>query len=233
MTIAIGINAGLYAILAADTRTTYFHPKSPFHDDNSSKVSKTTMGLITGTGFVQLLDLVKSRLSTETITNTNTVLDVIKEAREEIRLSCKHYSRVDTSIAQTGWIFSYYTFLNDVSTLRLGLYHENLSPDDFVLYGPGDPAIIYPVELTEQEVKTIHPNIINEIVIPRDQSEIQSSIQQNIVKLVALIKALLPYCQSISNRFQIGIHQNGQMGISEIVDIPDENQISGFNIKLE
>jgi hypothetical protein len=232
LTIAIGINAGLYAILAADTRVTYFSPKSSFYDDNKSKVHKTSTGLITGAGFVPLLDLVNSRLAIETITNTNTILSIIKEAREEIRQSWKHYSLIDDSIAKTGWIFSYYTLLNEISTLQLGVYHNNLSSDDFILFGPGDPAIIYPSELIDQEVKIVR-SIVDKIDIPKDQSEIQSSIQQNVVKVVALIKILVPLCQSISNRFQIGIHMNGQMGISEIVDIPDEGQVYDFSIAIK
>ncbi len=237
MTIAIGINAGLYAILAADTRTTYYHPRFPstalFHDDNKSKIQKTTVGLIIGAGFVQLLDLVNNRLATETITNTNATLSVIKESLEEIRKRWKHYPMIDTAIAQTGWILSYYTYINDIPTLRLGAYHDDLNSDNFVLYAPGDSAIIYPVEITEQAVKTIHPEIINTIVIPSDQSEIQSSIQNNIAKLVVLIQALFPYCESISSRFQVGIHLDGKVGISEIIDISDEKYVSGFNIKLE
>ncbi|MFH0941677.1 MAG: hypothetical protein V1823_01455 [Chloroflexota bacterium] len=233
MTIAIGINAGLYGILAADTRITYLKPKSPFYDDNESKVQKTNMGLITGAGFAPLIDLVNSRFSTKIITDTNIMLLIIKEAREEIRQIWNHDPMIDTSIAQTGWIFTYYTFLNEVSTLRVGVYHESLNPDNFVFYGPGDPAIIYPSELNKQLVETIHPTIIEKIVIPSDQSEIQSTIQQNIVKIMALIKALFPYCQSISNRFQVGIHMNGQMGISGMLDIPDESQNFSFNLKLE
>ena len=232
MTIAIGINAGLYAILAADTRVTYFSSNSSFYDDDKSKIQKTSMGLITGAGFVQLLDLVNSRLAIEAITNTDTTLAIIKEAREEIRQKWQHYSQIDSAIEQTGWIFSYYTILNKVSTLRLGVYHKRLSEDDFVLYGAGDPAIIYPSELNEQEVKIVRP-IVDKIDIPKDQSAIQSSIQQNIAKVVTLIKILFPICQSISNRFQIGIHMNGQMGISEIVDIPDESQVYNFNIALK
>ena len=219
MTIAIGINAGLYAILAADTRTTYFLKDSPFHDDNSSKVHKTTMGLITGAGFCPLLNFVNNKLEIENIENTSTMLSIIKEAREQIRQKWQHYSLIDSWIEQTGWIFSYFSPINDKQTLRLGVYHKSLVVDNYLLYGVGDPAIIYPSEITHEEVDNIHPNILSKIVIPNNQSEIQSSIQHNTTIIAALILALSPLCRSISNRFQIGIHMNGQIGISQITDI--------------
>lgn len=51
MTIAIGLNLGSYAILAADTRTTYYLDGRPFlYDDSTPKVQRTTIGLITGAG---------------------------------------------------------------------------------------------------------------------------------------------------------------------------------------
>lgn len=230
MTIAIGINLGLYAILAADTRTTYFTPNSPFHDDNKSKVHKTTMGLITGAGFCPLLDFVNTRLATVKIENSYSMLSIIKEAREQIRQKWQHYSLIDSSIEQTGWIFSYYTPENDKQTLRVGAYHQSLNKDDYVLYGVGDPVIIYPSELTHEEVDNIHPNILSKIAIPNNQSEIQSSIQHNTTIIAALILALSPLCRSISNRFQIGVHMNGQIGVSQITDI----QVNGkFELTLQ
>ncbi len=224
MTIAIGINAGLYAILAADTRTTYFSKDSPFHDDNSSKVHKTTIGLITGAGFCPLLDFVNNRLATETIENTDSILLIIKEAQEQIRKRWQHYSLTDSYIEETGWIFSYYASIDNEPTLRLGAYHKSLSLDNYSLYGVGDPAIIYPHELTREVVDNIHPDIRSKIIIPQKQSEIQSSIQHNATIIAAVIFALAPNCRSISNRIQIGIHMNGQRGISEITDIKTDGK---------
>lgn len=179
MTIAIGINLGLYAILAADTRTTYFTPNSPFYDDNTSKVHKTTIGLVTGAGFSPLLDCVNKRLANETVEKSDSILSIMKESREQIRQKWQHYSLIDICIEQTGWIFSYYTPENNMQTLRFGAYHESLNKDNDVLYGIGDPVIIYPSELTHKEVDSIHPNIFSKIIIPNNHSEIQSSIQHN------------------------------------------------------
>ena len=232
MTIAIGINLGSYAILAADTRTTYHRFGMPFYDDNSSKVQKTMMGLITGAGFLPLLDSVKRKLATEQITNTERVLSIITEEREKTLQAWRIHSQIDSWIEQTGWIFSYTTPLNNEPTLRVGIFHPSINKEMYVTYEIGSPEIIFPVELDPETAKTIYKPILQRIKVPSDSSELQSSIEQNSVIIGAVINALQPHCPSISRRFQVGIHSGGQVGISDLTDIQANGTFS-LNIKLE
>ncbi len=232
MTIAIGINLGFYAILAADTRTTYHLVNMPFYDDNSSKVQKTTMGLITGAGFCPLLDGVKNRLANEQIISTDSVLAIIKEERENTLQTCQTYSQIESWIEQTGWIFSYMTLQNDQLILRVSIFHPSISKEMYATYEVGQPAIIFPLELDREKVDAIYNPVIQEIEVPDNTSELQSSIAQNSRIIAALINVLQPLCPSISNRFQIGIHMGGQTGVSDLIDIQD-NETFSLNIKLE
>lgn len=102
MTIAIGINLGLYAIFAAVTRTTYYRLGMPFFNDNSLKIQRTTMGLITGAGFCALLDSVKDKLANEEVTSTERVLGIIDEETESIFDVWGNNSNTEDWIAQTG-----------------------------------------------------------------------------------------------------------------------------------
>jgi len=231
MTIAIGINLGSYAVLAADTRTTYHRFGMPFYDDSSTKVQKTTMGLITGAGFSPLLDSVKREL-TEQIANTERVLSIIKEESERTLQAWGTYSQIDSWIEQTGWIFSYTTLLNDQPTLRVGIFHPSINKEMYVTYEVGYPEIILPVELDYETAEAIYDPILQRIKVPGDSSELQSSIDQNIAVIGALINALQPHCPSISRRFQVGIHSGGQVGISDLTDIQDDGTFS-LSIKLE
>ena len=232
MTIAIGVNLGSYAILAADTRTTYYRLGMPFCDDNSSKVQKTTMGLITGAGFLPLLDGVKRMLVTEQVTNTERVLSIINEESERARQAWRIHSQIDFWIEQTGWIFSYTTTLDNQPTLRVGIFHPSINKEMYVTYEVGNPEIIFPVELNHETTEAIYDPILQRIKVPVDSSEVQDSIDQNIAVIGALINALQPYCPSISRRFQVGIHSGGQVGISDLTDIQDDGTFS-LNIKLE
>lgn len=231
MTIAIGINLGLCAILAADTRTTYNRFGHVFYDDNSEKVQKTKMGLITGAGFGPLLDGVKNRLAIEEFTNTECMLNIIKHETEKTKSAWRRYPQIESWIGQTGWIFSYITEQSNETILRVGIFHPSLNKEMYLTYEVGKPEIIFPVELATKTVEAIYDSILQLIKVPIDSSEIQASIQQNINIIAILIKELQPQCASISKRFQVGIHSGGQMGISNLIDIQDDETFS-VNITL-
>jgi len=232
MTIAIGINLGSYAILAADTRTTYHVFNVPFYDDTSSKIQKTMMGLITGAGFCPLLDNVKSRLAIEQVTNTDSTLSIIKGEIEKTLQTWQTYSQIHYWIEQTGWIFSYTTMINNQPLLRIGIFHPSIDKKRLGIYEIGKPAIIFPVELDREKVEAICDPILRRIGAPADSSELESSFEQNSRVIGAVINALQPHCPSISRRFQIGIHMGGRVGVSDLIDIQDNGTFS-LNIKLE
>lgn len=231
MTIAIGINLGLYAILAADTRTTYYVSGIPFHDDNSAKVQKTTMGLITGAGFYPLLDGVKKKLATEQVTNTERVLPIIKGEIGMTRNAWRAYPQIESWIEQTGWIFSYMTTLNDQPLLRLGAFHPSLNREMYAIHEVGNPAIILPVELASEIADGIQDLVLKGINVPTGVADLQSSIEQNSILIGTVVSELQASCPSISKRFQIGIHSGGQTGISELIDIRNDGTFS-LSVKL-
>ena len=231
-TIAIGINLGLYAILAADTRTTYQLPGIPFYDDNSAKVQKTKIGLITGAGFLPLLDGVKKKLATEEVTHTERVLGIIKEETERTLNAWRAYPQIESWIERTGWIFSYTTLLNNQPLLRVGIFHPGLSQEAHAIYEVGKPATILPMELDQETATAIYDSTLQRIKVPTNSSELQSSIVQNSTVIGAVISALQPHCPSISRRFQVGIHSGGQMGVSDLIDIHDDGTFS-LDIRLE
>lgn len=229
MTIAIGINLGLYTIFAADTRVTY-KPISGahFYDDNNSKIQKTKMGLITGAGFCPILDGVKAKLAIKEITNTNQILEVINEETERINKIWQSNPNILSWIEMTGWIFSYLYSENGQITTRVAIFHPSLSKKEIALYRIGLPAIIYPVELDRTTVDSINEPILKSIKIPVNSSEVQISLEHNFSIIVGLITTLQPLCPSISRRFQIGIQYGNQMGISELTDIQNDAK---FNLK--
>ena len=204
----------------------------PFYDDNSSKVQKTTMGLITGAGFSPLLDGVKRKLAIEQVTDTERVLGIINEETERTLNAWRAHPQIESWIERTGWIFSYTTMLNDQPLLRVGVFHPSLNKEMYVTYEVGDPAIIFPVELDSGTAKVIHDLVMQRIKVPTDAAELQPSIERNSTVIGGVISELQQHCPSISRRFQIGIHSGGQTGVSDLVDIKDDGTIS-LNIKLD
>jgi hypothetical protein len=190
------------------------------------------MGLITGAGFCTLLDSVKRKLAIEQVTDTERVLGIISEETERTLNAWRAHHQIGSWIAQTGWIFSYTTLLNDQPLLRVGVFHPSLNKEMHVTYEVGDPAIIFPVELDSGTAQVIHDLVLQKIRVPTHAAELQSSIEQNSTVIGSVISELQLHCPSISRRFQIGIHAGGQTGISGLIDIRDDGTFS-LNIKLD
>jgi hypothetical protein len=194
MTIAIGINFGAYVMLAADTRTTYFNLDGSVRKyvDDSAKIQNTNIGLITGAGSKELLDLVKDRLGKEEIVHTDQILRIIGEAYTRYR---KIYWRTaEADIKSTGWIFTYITIENNQPKLRLGIFHPTLG-DKLALYEQNFPAIIAPHEATKEAVDEIADFLKKTIKPYSDFTELKDSVQyhwQIIARLIQKIKPAFP-----------------------------------------
>jgi len=221
MTIAIGINFDAYVLLAADTRTTRYNWDGSVREyvDDSIKIQKTTVGLITGAGSKELLDLIKGSLEKEKITHTNQILNIIKKER-------LHYRRLfwrtaEEDIQMTGWIFSYITIDKGNPKLRLGIIHPTFG-DVLGLYQENHPATICPHEATEEVVEEIGDFLKKKIKPFKEFTTLSDSIQYHWRLIARLIQKIQPVFPSISSHCQIGVHTlEGLKGISSILKDTD------------
>lgn len=152
---ALGVNFGAYVMLAADTRTIFYSWDGIVGNymDDSVKIQRTTMGLITGAGSKGLLDFVKDRLGREKITHTNQILSIIDEERSRYRSS--FWRKPEKDIKMTGWVFSYLTAVeNGGPALRFGIVHPTFG-EVLGLYEDCCPAVISPFEATEEDANDI------------------------------------------------------------------------------
>jgi len=220
MTIALGINFGNYALLAADTRTTFYNWAKQIigYTDSSVKIQKTSHGLITGAGITDLLDAVKTRLEKETITNTDQIYEIIKEERLK---SAKIPSITEDDIGLTGWIYSYMTILNDAPKLRLDAVHPSLG-EGLARWEENKAAIICPYEARKEEADEIAATF-NEAIRPSTEfATIDESCQYHGQIIIKLIRQIQPKYPSVSRCLQMGIHiLNGSMSISPIMKIDE------------
>lgn len=218
MTIALGIHLGTYAMLAADTRITY--PTYLWlHDDAARKIQKTTLGLITGAGYVPLLDQVKRKLATESPTNTNDILAIIREARANM---LEAGGEVQSLVQTTGWIFTYNSLADGQAVTRLAIFHPSVSMTEIGLYAKGDPCIVFPPEVPRDAADSITAEIKRSVKLPSELEPFDDNLGKNCSVIAVLIKSLQPYCPSISKRFQIGVHISEKTAISDIIDIPED-----------
>ena len=220
MTIALGINFGNYVLLAADTRTVFFNwtKRMIGYTDNSVKIQKTSFGLITGAGRMELLGHVKTRLEKETITNTDRIYEIIEEERLNFT---KVPAITENDVVLTGWIYSYKTILNDAPKLRLDVVHPSLA-DGLVRWKENKAASICPYEAIKEEVDEIIATLNKAIRPSTEFATVEESCQYHGQIISKLIREIQPKYPSVSRCYQIGVHKlDGSMGISPIIKIDE------------
>ena len=229
MTIAIGINFGIYILLIADTRTVYFDSKEKIidHIDESEKITKTKQGLMTGAGNLALLDAVKDRLAETEVKDTNEIIKIIKE--EQIFINKRtEFAELDSYkniIEATGWIFTYITLKNKEPILRLAIYHPSIG-SEIGLYDENKPAAIFPAEASKQESEELGQALENIIKPFNEFKNFSASVQYHIQCIGSFIDFIKPKFPSISSLCQIGIHVIEGKWISPIIKPREETKLS-------
>lgn len=230
MTIAIGLHLGSYIMLAADTRVTWHaFGMDISHRDDSEKIRRTNVGIITGAGWVDLLDSVKSRMANEHLVSTNDLIRTIREERARLAPPPGIDPAKVTNF--TGWIFSYTTEIDSQFKLRLAMSHPSISEGkEIALYKEGELAMIAPAEATETQASTIsnllRENMRKPLGIPdlADSAKLQNHISHHWLIVAAAIKGLQPNFKSISDKVQIGVHLlSGARGVSDISSLDNPN----------
>ncbi|MGZ4903030.1 MAG: hypothetical protein ACXV49_06645 [Halobacteriota archaeon] len=218
MTLAIGINFGAYVLLAADIRAAYYdwNDRTIAYRDASVKIRKTDAGLITGAGYIDLLDRVQRELAKQTVTGTHQILTTISE--ETQRYQSRYGGRVAHHIEKTGWIFSYTTSDNQISKLRLAVAQPGAGKRAMGLYKEHDPAVIYPAEATKEQAQEIY-DVLRENLAPFEQSNsIDESVRHHWGVVTRVVRVSARMFPSVSSYLQIGVHTlDHRVAVSPIV----------------
>jgi len=220
MTIAIGINLEEFILLAADTRTTeydFLGNTIRFYDE-SEKIKKTKIGLMTGAGNLALLEAVKERFAEKEALDTNEILKIIEEVRLYYINLFDFYNLVQYNkiLHSTGWIFTYLTMINNNPILRLAIYHPSLG-SGIGLYSERQPAAIFPHEASKQEAEELS-KVLEEIVKPYNEFKDFSACIEYYLKCIGtFINSIHPRYPSVSSSCQFGIHKLEGVYISPII----------------
>lgn len=150
MTFLATINAKEYALIAADKMVVAKIDSAsvPVRTD-ADKIIDTGIGLMTGSGYVTLLDEVKTAVSGTEITHTDQILDIIKEKRLRIR-SDPHLPenwKADF-LSNTGWPFTYYTVVDNRPTIRVAIYSPHISDQNLALVEENKCNAFFPSDAT-------------------------------------------------------------------------------------
>ena len=149
MTLLIGANLKHYAIIAADTRTSWHHPFfGNGWNDQDHKIVMCSLGLITGSGYVGALNPVKKELIKTEIRHTDELLRIINElAIPEIKLLHKFNPAIKDN---TCFLFTYRTNIDNEIIVRLSFLHPKW---DYQLIHIEKSTIVMPIDTNENVVE--------------------------------------------------------------------------------
>jgi hypothetical protein len=131
MTCILVAHLGDEVIIAADKRVTQITQdgvKIP-HGDNEEKIVRTKVGVITGAGSVAMLDPVKSYVRDHGFNSPDDVLDLILRTRDSFSELHAGSPRLQADLAETSWMFTYPTVVNDQAVTRFVYFHQHHSAE--------------------------------------------------------------------------------------------------------
>ena len=208
--------------MAADTRITWGKP-TIYIEDGEQKLIKTSLGLLTGSGFSELLNSVSDRIAEETITSTNQIEEIVQSEIDCIY--CKyedypspHFSLDDLEhyVRCTNWIYSYQTQNdNGEYLLRMSLIVGPKSSNDSCvsyLSNDGSVGILLPEEFDNSQREFYRQRLNDELL-----SNISTDFKANIITINSvfhdLIEEIANISECVSSEYHLGIHTFGDVEI--------------------
>ena len=209
MSINIGMHLGRYALLAADTRVV--SETGAVLSEDVRKIHRTSMGLITGTGFSGLLDLVTQRLAGAEITGTDQIHEIIRESRREVSQSYESPRVREHADEATQWMFTYVAPGEDGDSagpaLRLAGWHprEQQPEGTLALCMPGRGFSSMPEDVTPEQSGSCHRALDSGMQLP-EEGALFDNISHNAALAVETIRTVAGVSRSVSPHVQIGLH---------------------------
>jgi hypothetical protein len=229
MSLSIGLHAGRYVVIASDCREGFYRgdtmERLSYHD-GATKVVKTPIGLIVGTGLSALVNAVQRRLAEEPARDTDTILQIIGECRQAVADDPSLPANLKAKgLETTSWILTYRTTVNSEQVLRLATYHPANGHGGLELMGEGGAVVAVPDVSPEQEPsrrelrESLLPSQLNDLRVCHLDDEVTPALMDHLSMVRGLIAESAALVDSISPVCQVAFHmvQDGFSFVSEIL----------------
>jgi hypothetical protein len=221
MTMVVGMNAGHYVLLMADTRTTFLPPGRPaVWRDGRKKIQQTKLGLIAGAGAIGFLDAVQARLAGEDgnqIGHLDDIRRIIAEQRHTSRPPDGAEVREQKGFAHTAWLL---TYLNPKERyedwLRLAVI-EGATGDSWRARR-GQVMLLMPTDSDLDATQRLNAVLEEGLRVQENPGDLTDSLNRNIALSALAIEAVADENAEVSRSFQVGVYtRDGLSAVSEIV----------------
>jgi hypothetical protein len=226
MTLLTTIHLGDYAIIASDRKEVFkFNGTVIPRHENADKLIETGIGLITGSGYVALLNAVKERVAVEDITHTDQILNIITSERWQIRHS-PLYSEYQKNefLNFTCWLLSYRTIADKSQYLRIALYHPCIDENHFGIIQENTTKAVFPSDFSKADVDKYSNYLSQGFRKLNDISDINQNISHNIQITLVLMDLVAQISEYVSKACDIGlVFKNGDMYMVKDVSVESSN----------
>ena len=219
MTALVVINLGDYAIFVADKMVSSIKDRVIVHQtEDAIKIVETPLGLITGSGAVDLLDPVKEYVKSGYAKETDDILNFIIKERERYfgnkKLSIK---QAKEDIDTTGWIMSYIKPSYLRNELKVIAYHPSENDQYFMQIEKNKSRIFFPSDLSQEFNKDLRDYFINMMEVDLDLSSFENDehlLSYYSEKALLVIKEMSLISQFVSEKCDVGfMHFDNSKGI--------------------
>jgi hypothetical protein len=225
VTAFIAINLGDIAIIAADKKEVFIQGDFviPIHE-SANKIIDSGIGLMTGSGYVSLLQDVKDQVANCTIKSTDQILSLISAARQKLQ----EFHGVDEhqktkNLCTTGWLFTYLTSLNGERSLRVALFHPSLSTTQISIIDVNRPKILFPSDINEAQA-AYYSRQLSDHFMPVMENKTDEALSINIGLILQIFSELSGVSQSVSAAVDIGlVTSSGEQYIAESATVDSGN----------
>ena len=226
MTLLVTIHLDDFAIIASDKKEV-IKPNDvfiPYHE-HAEKIVETGIGLITGSGYVGLLNAVKQRVAEEEITHTDQILEIIKNERKLIRNAMWYTDyQKNEFLNYTGWLLSYWTIVYKVQKLRIALYHPSVEENYFAIIEENTSKAIFPSDLIPENVEIYSNFLSNSFQKLNELPDINQNITHNVKIILALMNEISKVSETVSKTCDIGlVFKAGDMLMAKDVSVDTPN----------
>lgn len=209
MTLIAGVNVGLYAVVAADSRETfYFEGQEPVFKDDCEKVRTTPLGLGAGSGISTLVQRAienLSALSPELLYDDEEVggyfYGFLTSSRE-VNAPYVTDARLKAHLDRAGWILT----RRENRQLIVRRHHPDREQCRPEYFPAGTPCVLLPHDVPSNLSMAHEMTLLRRLVPCKKDRDIERSMSINLKAIAQFFDAIRAMSVGVGPAIQIGFH---------------------------
>jgi hypothetical protein len=223
MTLVVGVNLGYYALVASDSRITWFEEDgSERVDDNAKKVIQTPIGLAAGSGLILVVDNVISELSArpDDLAQPAAVAQYMREFLGGFLSTATprvQDERAKPLLDTVGWALSSV----ERRAVHVRLYHSSLN------FKPIDapvrrPATLLPIDVTRPQTDPLEAVLMSRLRRAKTAAAFEETLDANLRALVDFYKSVRRISEVLGPAIQVGCQTvDGEVELGDLMPLAD------------